>query len=86
MFPHTKVFTENVHVLPSVGALVHVTLLCVVSVGQLPQLDAVIEYCTARHSETNGLQLNARSDPNRLQSSIQLILTSVGKGTVTTSV
>ena len=41
MLSRTKVYTENVHVLPSVGALVQVMLLCVVLVGQLPQFDAV---------------------------------------------
>ena len=52
MRPHTKVCKDNVHVLPSVGALVQVMLLCAVLVGQLPQFDAVIEY-TEEQSDRN---------------------------------
>ena len=84
MFPHTKVCTEKEHVLPSVCTLVQVSevTLCEVLVGQLPQFDDVMKYCTVRQSKTNEFQLNVISDPCGVQSSIQLILRSGGKTTI----
>ena len=39
MFPQTTVCTANVHMPPSVGTSVQVTVVWVVVVGQLPQFD-----------------------------------------------
>ena len=38
-FSHTTVCTANVHMLPSVGTSVQVTVVLVVVVGHLPQFD-----------------------------------------------
>ena len=63
---------ENLHSLPSVGALVQLMLVCVVVAGQLPQFNAVIEYWTVGQSETTGLQLKTKSDSGHIITQLML--------------
>ena len=56
-------------------------LLYLVVVGQMPQFDVVIEYCTLEQSEITGLQLKTKSDSGQI--SIQVMLPG-GGGSVPT--
>ena len=58
VFPQTTVSTANVHMLPSVGMSVQVTLVYLVAVGQLPQFDAWILKITSWHPNTEMVHEN----------------------------
>ena len=51
ILPHETICTANLHVLPSVGTSVQVTVVVVVVVGQLPQLDDRMLYRVGGQSD-----------------------------------
>ena len=56
-FPQTMVLMANIHMLPSVGTSVQVTVVWLVVLGQLPQFDARMLEWIAGQSGATGLQV-----------------------------
>ena len=60
--PWTSLCIVIIHTLPSVGALVQMMLSLIVIVGQLPQFDVLIKYCSVEQFETDMLQSMTKLD------------------------